>query len=66
MMLLMYLKHPRSLFYYYFKDLWINFFGYLNIDVIISPETNREILDNGIKLSNDEMCLSLKSYILKV
>jgi predicted nucleotide-binding protein (sugar kinase/HSP70/actin superfamily) len=54
---------PRSLFYYYFSDLWINFFKYLNIDVVISPETNKEILDLGIKYSQDEMCLSLKNYI---
>jgi len=54
---------PRSLYYYHFKDLWINFFEYLNIDVIISPETNNEILDLGLKYSTDEMCLSLKNYI---
>lgn len=54
---------PRSLFYYYFSDLWINFFKYLNIDVVISPKTNKEILGLGIKYSQDEMCLSLKNYI---
>ena len=47
---------PRSLFYYYFSDLWISFFKYLNIDVVISPKTNKEILDLGIKYSQDEMC----------
>ena len=54
---------PRSLSYYYFSDLWINFFEYLKIDVVISPETNKEILDLGLKYSTDEMCLSLKNYI---
>lgn len=54
---------PRSLFYYYFNDLWINFFKYLNIEVVVSPKTNKEILDLGIKYSIDEMCLSLKNYI---
>lgn len=54
---------PRSLFYYYFNDLWINFFDYLGIDIIISPETNKQIIDLGIKYSQDEMCLSLKNYI---
>jgi len=54
---------PRSLFYYYFSDLWISFFKYLNIDVVVSPKTNKEILDLGIKYSQDEMCLSLKNYI---
>lgn len=54
---------PRSLCYYYFSDLWIKFFEYLKIDVVISPETNKEILDLGLKYSTDEMCLSLKNYI---
>lgn len=54
---------PRNLYYYYFKDLWINFFEYLNIEVVVSPETNREILEMGIRGSVDEMCLSLKNYI---
>lgn len=54
---------PRSLYYYHFKDLWINFFEYLKIDIVVSPETNKEILDLGLKYSTDEMCLSLKNYI---
>ena len=54
---------PRSLFYYYYGDLWVNFFKYLNVDLIISPKTNKEILNLGIKYSIDEMCLSLKNYI---
>ena len=54
---------PRGLFYYYFSDLWINFFEHLGFTVVISPKTNKEILDLGIKYSNDEMCISLKNYI---
>ena len=54
---------PRSLYYYYYKDFWINFFDYLKIDIIISPKSNNEIFDLGIKYSQDEMCLSLKNYI---
>ena len=54
---------PRSLFYYYYKNIWINFFNELNIDIIISPKTNKEIIDLGMKYSTDEMCLSLKNYI---
>ena len=54
---------PRSLYYYYFGDLWITFFKYLNIEIILSPETNKEIIDLGLKYSTDEMCLSLKNYI---
>ena len=54
---------PRSLFYYYFSNIWVNFFDELGIDYIISPKTNKEILDLGMKYSTDEMCLSLKNYI---
>lgn len=54
---------PRSLYYYYFKDLWINFFKNLDIDIVISPKTNKEILDLGKEYANDEMCISLKNYL---
>lgn len=54
---------PRALFYYYFKDIWINFFTELGIKVIVSPKTNKEIINLGIKYSTDEMCLSVKNYI---
>lgn len=54
---------PRSLFYYYDGNILKNFFKNLNFDVIISPKTNRFILEEGIKYSNDEMCLSLKIFI---
>ena len=54
---------PRSLYYYYFNDFWINFFDYLKIECVISPETNKEIMDLGIKYSQDEMCLSMKNFI---
>lgn len=54
---------PRSMFYYYFKNIWINFFNEFNIELIISPRTNRKIIDYGIKIASDEMCLSMKNYI---
>ena len=54
---------PKSLYYYYFCDLWKNFFEYLKIDVVTSPDTTRDILELGFKYSSDEMCLSMKDYI---
>ena len=54
---------PRSLHYYYYGNLLKNFFENLGCKVIISPKTNKEIMDNGIKYSYDEMCMSLKNYI---
>lgn len=54
---------PRGLFYYYYDNLWINFFDALNIKVVISPKTNKEIIKLGSQYSNDEMCLSIKTYL---
>ncbi len=54
---------PRGLFYYYYENIWKNFFYELGIDIVISPKTNKEIINLGIKYANDEMCLSLKNYI---
>lgn len=54
---------PRSIPYYYYKNLWIYFFEKLNIDIIESPQTNKKIIDDGLKFANDEMCLSLKIYM---
>ena len=53
---------PRSMFYYYFSDKWKYFFEYLKIKTVISPITNRKIMDNGIKLSSDEMFIIKKLY----
>lgn len=54
---------PRSLFYYLDGDIVINFLKELNIDTIISPNTNKEIIDKGIFYAPDEMCLSGKNYL---
>ena len=54
---------PRSLFYYYYGDIWRSFFSSLNISYVISPKTNKDIMERGIKIAGDEMCLSLKNYL---
>lgn len=54
---------PRSLFYYYYGDIWKSFFSALKIPYIISPRTNKNIMERGIKKSGDEMCLSMKNYL---
>ena len=53
---------PRAVTYYYFEHFWKYFFEKLDVDIVYSPETNIDILNRGIKISNDEMCLSLKVY----
>ena len=54
---------PRAMTYYYFNNLWISFFKYLNVDIVISPLTNKKILKKGSSLLNDETCLSFKIYM---
>lgn len=54
---------PRALHYYYLGNLWKNYFENIDCEVIISPPTNRDIINNGIKYANDEMCLALKIYL---
>lgn len=54
---------PRSLFYYYYKDLWEDFFNALNISYVVSPKTNNLIMNKGLKIADSEMCLSLKNYL---
>lgn len=53
---------PRALFYYHYGDLLKNFFEYLNLELIISPISNKELYKKGEKISQDEMCSALKIY----
>jgi len=54
---------PKSMFYYLQGDIIVNFFKKLGESVVISPDTNRKIIEDGIKYAPDEMCLSMKNYI---
>lgn len=54
---------PKALLYHKYDVLWKTFFKELGVQVVVSPKTNKEILENGKKLSMDEACLSLKIYL---
>jgi len=54
---------PRALLYYKYGALWEVFFEKLGADVMLSPETNRQILGGGIKASIDESCLPVKIFL---
>ena len=54
---------PRALLYHRYGVLWKNFFEKIGCNVILSPETNNEILKLGINNSVDESCLSYKIFI---
>lgn len=53
---------PRALFYYKHYILWETFFKELDVEVIVSEHTNKEILDNGVKTCIDEACLPIKTF----
>lgn len=54
---------PKALLYYKYGNLWISFFEELGVDIIISPNTNEKILENGNRLSIDESCMAMKIYL---
>ena len=51
---------PRALFYYYNGDKYVRFWQQVGFDVIVSPPTNRKIMEQGLKLSNTEFCVPVK------
>ncbi|WP_054692824.1 acyl-CoA dehydratase activase-related protein [Syntrophomonas palmitatica] len=53
---------PRGLFFYYYYPLWKTFFNDLGAEVIVSRETCRFTMDQGIEMSVDEICLPVKVY----
>lgn len=61
---------PRALFYWKKPfpsgvdkgHFWETFFKELGIEVILSPETNKEIVEKGVKVSDPETCFSNKVF----
>lgn len=51
---------PRSLLFYYYYPLWKEFFEGLGCIVVVSEQTNKQILDHGVKHAVDEACLPVK------
>ena len=54
---------PRAFHYYRYGILWRKYFEKLGLKVILSPETNEEIISLGINNTIDECCLSYKIFI---
>ncbi|MDD4766371.1 MAG: acyl-CoA dehydratase activase-related protein [Desulfotomaculaceae bacterium] len=54
---------PRAFLYYKYHYLWETFFEELGIEFIVSPETNKDILNRGMTYAIDESCLSSKIYL---
>ncbi len=54
---------PRALLYFKYKYLWETFFIELGFDIVLSEETNKKILSDGVNFSIDECCLPAKIYM---
>ena len=54
---------PKALLYYKYSELWTSFFEELGCEIIISPNTSKKILEDGIKFSLDESCMAMKIYM---
>ena len=54
---------PRALLYYRYGPLWEQFFRSLGVPVMLSPHSNRGLLETGTALAPDESCLSMKMYL---
>jgi len=51
---------PRALFYWKKPHFWEVFFENLGFRVLLSPETNKEIVEQGVKTADTETCFSTK------
>lgn len=53
---------PKGLFYYQHHVLWESFFRNIGCNVVVSENTNKEILNCGIKHCSSETCLPVKVF----
>lgn len=53
---------PQGLFFYDYYPIFINFFRELGVEVVLSSNSNKKILNQGIANCVDEACLPVKVY----
>lgn len=53
---------PKAMFFYEDSSIWEEFFKSLGFEVVLSQDTNRKILDEGIRCCNNETCLPVKVF----
>ena len=54
---------PRAFLYYRYYILWKNFFEMIGCNIVLSPNTDSDIVKVGNSLSVDESCLPSKIYL---
>ena len=53
---------PRALIYWKRPQFWESFFENLGFKVLPSPKTNKEIVEEGVRVSDPENCFSAKVF----
>ena len=53
---------PKGLLYYKYHPFLITFFNELGAEVIVSDDTNKKILDEGVKYCVDDACMPVKIF----
>lgn len=53
---------PRAMHYYEFYPMWESYFKSIGIEILLSPKTNKDILNAGILTCVDEACLPVKIF----
>lgn len=54
---------PKALYYYEYPVLFKTFFEALGIEVVLSDDTNKKVVEDGISKSIDEECLASKIFL---
>jgi predicted nucleotide-binding protein (sugar kinase/HSP70/actin superfamily) len=53
---------PRGLLYYQYFPMWKTFFEALGAEVVVSPQTTQEMLDQGCSRAVGDICLPVKVF----
>lgn len=54
------LGFPRAMNYHDYYPFWAGFFQALGVELVLSPPTNRQTMETGLKKAYTEMCLPIK------
>lgn len=54
---------PRALYYFHYHPLWKSLLAGLGFEVVVSPPTNKEILEWGLSSCVDGICLPVKACV---
>ncbi|HHU29335.1 MAG TPA: 2-hydroxyglutaryl-CoA dehydratase [Firmicutes bacterium] len=53
---------PRTLYFFTFYPLWKSFFDVLEVDVVLSPPSNKVLLDAGVRETVNDACVPIKLF----